>query len=445
MAEAQAQILNSLKRIDRETEKTKKRLETMGASAKVGAAGISTSAVVATEKIQGVGKQAERTTKSLDSMAASTFRSAQRWRTFGYLAGMTLTAPLVLAGKSAIDTARNFEYSMQKIQGLAGLPKEEVIKLRKEVLALAPALAQTPQKLAEALYFISSTGWKDSAQAMQILKIAAKGTAAGLGETADVAKLVTYSLNAYKKSGYTAARVADIFTAAVVQGGIEAEGFAEAMQSVLPISSAMGLRLEGVAGAMAATSLQGAKAANAATYLRGMLNSLLKIKPGSIASKALAQLGVTVEDLYRILQEKGGVLKVLIKLQELSKKSTGNIFLKELFRDIRGLTEVLALSGENLEWNQKVIDAVESSYGSLGLAVAATAQTIEIRMRRVKATMDVIKITLGDNISQIVVPALESLVSTLKDFSDWFARADYHTQKFIVHLAGLIAALGPLS
>ena len=50
-------------------------------------------------------------------MIGSLSMMAQRLRTFGYLASATLTAPIVLAGKSVAKLSTDFEFAMQKIVG----------------------------------------------------------------------------------------------------------------------------------------------------------------------------------------------------------------------------------------------------------------------------------------------------------------------------------------
>ena len=387
----------------------------------------------------------DKATKSIDQMTSSIYRSAQRWRTFGYLASIALTAPIVLAGKKSIETASDFEYSMNKIVGLVGIGRDKVAGFKKEIMDMSLATGQTSTKLAESLYYITSAGFKEGAQALRILEVAARGSTAGLGDMVDVSKLLVFSMNAYKKSGLSATNVADIFVAAVREGALEAGDFAGAIQSVIPIASAMGVGLEQVAGSMAAMSLQGASAQNAAVYLKGMLNALLKIKPGGMASKALKEFGLTAEDLYSELAKPNGLMNVLMRLQELSKKSTGNQFLKEIFRDIRAMTGELSLTGENLEYNQFVMNEVAKAGGDLARADDAVSNGMD-KMRKTLASLsEIIKIKLGDDLAKIVLPAFKSLLETIKGIVNAFDRMSDGTKKTIVHVIGLLAALGPLA
>lgn len=382
---------------------------------------------------------------ALNKYTTHLFQSAQRWRTFGYLTSIVITAPLIAAGKAAIDSAGDFNYAMAKIRGLAGIPLGAIGLLKDELKSLAIQTAQTPEALAEAAYFTASAGFKDSAQVLSIVETSAKMATAGMGSAADNAKVLVFSMNAYRKSGLTAAKAADIFTAAVTEGAIETDQFSTAMQQVLPIASNMGIGLEQVAGSMAAMSLQGASAQNSAVYLKGMLNSLLKIKPNNAAGKALAEFGITADDLYEQLRKPGGLLKVLIQLQELSEKSTGNPFLKDIFRDIRAMTGALSLTGENLEYNAYVMDQVAKASGTMENAYGAVQGQIEVVKNRIKALTEVMKIEFGETLAKYILPYIEKWINRLKNLIIWFNNTNEGFKKFVVGAGTILIALGPLA
>jgi len=381
----------------------------------------------------------------LNKMTSHMFLVAQRWRTFGYLTSAVITAPLVMAGKAAIDSAGDFNYAMAKMRGLAGIPLDSIDNLKESLKELAIQTAQTPQALSEAAYFTASAGFKDSAQVMSIVETAAKMATAGMGSAGDNAKVLVFSMNAYRKSGLTAAQAADIFTAAVREGAIETDQFSTAMQQVLPLASSMGVGLDQVAGSMAAMSLQGASAQNSAVYLKGMLNALLKIKPGNAADKALKQFGITADDLYEQLRQPGGLLKVLVRLQELSKQSTGNVFIKDIFRDIRAMTGALSLTGENLEYNAKVMQEVANAGGSMEDAYGAVQGQIEVVKKRLKALSEVMKIEFGETLAKFILPYLEKWIIRLKNLITWFNSTGEGFKKFITIIGGVLTVMGPIA
>ena len=55
---------------------------------------------------------------ALGRMNTALAMTAQRFRTFGYLASITLTAPIIMLSKAIIQIGKDYEYTMQKIVGL---------------------------------------------------------------------------------------------------------------------------------------------------------------------------------------------------------------------------------------------------------------------------------------------------------------------------------------
>jgi len=103
----------------------------------------------------------KKTTTSLNSMS-------QRFRTFGYLASAAITAPIVLGAKAMVTLANNYESSLSKVIGLVGIARTQVEAWSKSILKMAPEVAKGPEKLADALYFITSGGIRGS-EAMEVL------------------------------------------------------------------------------------------------------------------------------------------------------------------------------------------------------------------------------------------------------------------------------------
>jgi TP901 family phage tail tape measure protein len=278
---------------------------------------------------------------------------SQKFRTFGYLASATITAPMVLAGKAVFDMAKEYEYSMQKIVGLTGVAQQSVNNWSDAILKLGPQIGKGPKELADALYFISSSGIK-GAEAMNVLELSAKAAASGLGETKDVADLLTSALNAYRGTGLTAGYATDVLVAAVREGKAEAAGFASAMGQIIPIAAQLGVTFDQVAGGMAAITLTGSTSSQAAVYLKGVFNSLLKATTQGEA--ALRSAGTSYGELRRILGE-NGLIPLMQKLRDINQKY-GDELLSDVLPNIRALTGFLSLAGKNFQYNTEVMKRV---------------------------------------------------------------------------------------
>jgi hypothetical protein len=187
---------------------------------------------------------------------------------------------LASAGRAVVDfvrgseeAAKQYQKTMAEIVGLTGTSTQAVGQLSQQVLQLAGPVAKAPQELADALYFVLSSG-VDAAHAMDVVTASAKASAAGLGETKIVADLVTSVMNAYGQQNISAAHATDILTQAVKDGKGEPDAYAAALGRVLPIASAAGVNFEQVAASIATMTRTGLDANEATTALRGIIGSL---------------------------------------------------------------------------------------------------------------------------------------------------------------------------
>jgi hypothetical protein len=128
---------------------------------------------------------------------------------------------LAAGGVAAVKMADSFETSMQRVVGLAGQSQKQVDAWGKQLLQLGPQLGKSPQELADALYFVASSGVSAS-KAMDVVTASAKASAAGLGDTQTVADAVTSVMNAYGEANITAAQATDVLVATVREGKGEA-------------------------------------------------------------------------------------------------------------------------------------------------------------------------------------------------------------------------------
>lgn len=417
-------IIGMLKRISDEAEKTKSKLK-----------GVKDEVSKSDEPFRLFSKKTE----------AYLGLVSQRIRTVGYLFSATLTAPMTMAGKSVAKMATEYEYSMQKIVGLTGTAQNVVNQWNKDIQKMSVELGRGPQELAEGIYFIASSGIH-GAQALDVLEKSAKAAAAGLGDTQDMADYLTSVLNAYRGTGLTAAYATDVLVAAVREGKAEASGFAAAMGSITPLAANLGVSIDQVAGAMAAITLTGSTSAQAATYLRGVFNVLMKeTKQGVVAmdeaTEALGMMKISYEDLRTILREQG-IMALMEKLNELT-EGYGETLVSKVFPNIRAMLGVLSLSGKNMQYNSEIMKEITDSTGALSEAFAAVAETIRIRYDKALSKMRISMINLGKHVAEVLLPLLEKVVNVISKVSEWFDNLSEEQRKNVIKWTMIIAAVGP--
>jgi TP901 family phage tail tape measure protein len=308
--------------------------------------------------------------------------------------------------------ALDYNDAFTKIAAISNASAGEIAKWKEEVLDLAGETAKSPKELADALFFLASAGLKSS-QIMPALEASAKGAAVGLGETADVANIVASTLNAYAGAGLKAAQVTDTLVAAVREGRAEPQEFATALGRILPIASAAGISFSDVAASLAGLSNIGLDVNEGVTAMRGLFQAL--VAPTDTAATAMKGVGLSAQDLLDSLQQ-DGLIATIRMLDSAVKKNTGSQseymgVLRDIVPNVRSLTGLLGLTTQEAERVNSVFNRVRESTGSLGEAMATTAESPGFKLRQAITELGVAMIQLGD----IIIPALVAVVEFIQE------------------------------
>lgn len=301
-------------------------------------------------------------------------------------------------------------------------------------MRLSGETAKAPVELADAMFFITSAGLR-GADALAVLEISAKGAAAGLGETAVVADLVTSAVNAYGIENLSAAKATDILTAAVREGKAEAPELAESLGQVLPIASALEVSFDQVGAAVASMTRTGTKATTASIQLRQILASLLK--PTQMAEDAMVEMGTSGAELRKQLREKG-LISVLGFLAEQLK--TNEQAMAQVFPNIRALSGALDIMGGNAEENIGIFERMTDVTGMTEKAFAVAAKTAHFQFNQALSELKQEMIALGVTL----MPIFKSILNSVRNGVRWFKNLSDISKKVGIVLAGVAIAAGPV-
>ena len=366
----------------------------------------------------------------------------QKFANLSMMVGRTMTRfvtlPMVLAGGAAINTQKKFEASMTKIIGLVGVSREVVEKWNKEVLNMSRVTGRGPVELADALYFVTSAGIR-GAEAMEVLEMSAKASAAGLGETKVIADLVTSAMNAYGKENLSAAQATDILVASVREGKAEADELAGAMGMVLPIASEFGVSFDQVGAAFAGMTRTGTNARVAATQLKAILSAMAS--PSKQAADAMAKYNINAETFRKTVREKGLITALLDLRAAVGDNEEG---LADIFPNIRALMGVLDLLGANMQYNVKIFEALTNAGGSLERAFQEVQGTTQQKLNVALATLQATFVSLGEVLKPFVVGILAKLNDKLHMIGASFQAMTTQQRETKLHTLALTVAIGPL-
>lgn len=368
------------------------------------------------------------------TFASSIGRLSQHALRLGTVLSAAITAPLIGIGAASVKEFTKFETTLSRIEGLVGLSAAEVEKLGNAAKLLGPEAGKSANELAEALYFVASAGFTAN-EAIEVVKIASRAAAAGLGETKAVANAITGAMAAYGKANLSATEATDILTAAVKVGKAEAAEFSPVLGMLLPLSSELGVSFGETAGMLGYLTRVTGNASQAATQVRGAFTQM--VRTTKQAREALAAVGLTTDYFRQAIKERGA----LAAMSDLRKRlEEAHIPLTKVWEDIEGLIGVLQLTGPGMSDAAAAINETANSAGVTDAAFAAAAKTTEFRLNQSISNLKNSMIDLGE----VLIPVVEDLSAGVSSLTKFFSGLNDENKRLVVYAGAAVAALGPM-
>jgi TP901 family phage tail tape measure protein len=345
----------------------------------------------------------------------------------GKVAMLAMGAAAAGVAYESVKLASNFNQAMELIHTQAGASQAEVEGLKNSVLALAPATGIGPEKLAEGLYHIESTGFRGQ-QALDILKAAAQDAAMGLADLDTVTYALSGTMSVGMKDIHGAADATAYLNTIVGMGDMKMDKLAAAIGTgVLPSFKSAGLGMVDFGAALATISDNSVGADEAATRLRMTVS--LMAAPSGKAKDALASIGIGATQLADDMRKPDGLLAAVMDLKthlEESGKTASqqNAIISQAFGGGRSSSAILTLLEES--------DRLKSKYAGLGTAASRAAQQQDAWAQQQKQFSQQMK-ELGAEVQVIGVKIGEFLIPYIQKSAEWLTK---HIE--VVKIAALV-------
>lgn len=408
-------------------------------------AGVATTAVeetsaateAANKKAQGLG----------NGIRSSLTKQITAMRTIGRSLTRYVSVPLAAIAIGSGVMAAHFDRSMNLVATDAGGSVKEVGRLKGQVLDLAKHSQFGPQKLADSLFHVESSGYR-GAKAMLVLNEAQKLATTG---NSDLEK-TTYGLVSATKALYgdslkNVNRTAAEMNGIVAHGDLRLEELVSAMATgVIPKAKAMGLNLRDVGAAMDIMTRRGIPAQRAAYALGFTMQKLIPY--GKKAEEAFESIGLGQETLLK--RSQGGKfgyvsgLELLQKhLDRLPTKGQQTKVIEEMFGGGR-MTSGLLTDLQNLGEMRKVYGELGDEVGKYNRHVKEAEEQPMVKAQRAWSGIQASLIEVGQVLLPAAIPPMEHFASFVTGIATGFAALPPSTQHTIVGIAGIAAVLGPV-
>ena len=347
----------------------------------------------------------------------------------------SVTLPLTIFGTASTMMAKTFDENMTKIKTLVGASESDFKLYEQNIKGIAVRTGQSMNAVSDALFAVTSAGVKGE-KALELLGMASKASAVGMGDVKDIARATTGIMNAYKKENMSATHAMNVFKKVVEQGNLEASELAPTLGRVVGMAQTMGISFEEVGASIATFTRLGVDSASAVTGLRSIMAGLAS--PTQEAKETMAQFGLSAEGLREKLSTDGlaGTLEMLMEA------TGGNIdSLSSLFPNIRALTAVLGTAGSQGQAYKDVLAEIKNSHGALDEAFEETEKSSSFKL---KQAMNGISSSMNE-MGAVIMPMVASAIATISNLFNKavtaFTSLDSETQLLIGSLAGVTLAL----
>jgi len=279
--------------------------------------------------------------------------------------GLAGIAAIIGGGLGFVVATRNaseFSQAMSEVSTLVDTAAVDMDLLREGVLDVSNAFGTKATSVAKGLYQTISSGAVDAADSIGFLKQAQALATAGVASTEQAVDALTTTLNAYGLEASEAGRISDVLFETVRQGKTTLPELAQNLGRAIPLAAAMGISIEELTAAVAALTKAGIATDQAVVSLRGAFSAL--ISPTTEADAILRAYNI---DISKSRIEQDGFAGVLAEVAE--KLGDNQRAIAGVFPNVRALTGVFALVGNQFQTFQDILEANRGSLGATGVAL----------------------------------------------------------------------------
>lgn len=348
----------------------------------------------------------------------------------------TVTLPLVGIAGAGLKVATDFEKGMSEVRAISGATGKDFDALREKAIELGADTAFSSNEVAAAMTEMAKAGWNADLIVKEMGGVLSAAAASGEG-LASVATIVADAMTGFADETLTSTKVADLLTQAANSGTIGIADLGESFKYIAPVAGAMGLSIEDTTTAISAMSMAGIKGSQAGTALRTMLTNL--VNPSDSAATVMEELGISATNADGSMKSLDEIVANLRDgfsgLTEAEKAQSAAILAGKT-----GMSGMLALLNLTEEEYNAIAESMDNAGGVAEETAAIMQDNLQSKIEQLGGALESLAIKMAD----YVLPYLQQFVVWLTGLIDKFTNLDESTQKTILVIAGIAAAIGPV-
>ena len=349
---------------------------------------------------------------------------------------LPVTAGITALGTAAVKTGADFDSAMSKVAAVSGATGDDLEALRAKAREMGSQTKFSASEAAEAMNYMAMAGWKTEDMLSGIEGIMNLAAASGedLATTSDI---VTDALTAFGLTAADSAHFADVLAAASSNANTNVSMMGETFKYAAPVAGSLGFSVEDTAEAIGLMANAGIKSTQAGTSLRSIMTALAgEVK---FCGESIGEVEIQTTNADGSMRELSDILAdcrvAFAGLSESEQASAAQALVGK-----NAMSGFLALMNAVPADIDKLSGAISNCDGT-SLSMAETMQdNLAGQLTILKSQLEELAISFSD----ILMPAIRSIVSHIQGLVDKLNQLDPQTKETIVKIALVAAALGPM-
>ena len=349
---------------------------------------------------------------------------------------LPVTAGITALGTAAVKTGADFDAAMSKVAAVSGTTGEDLEALRAKAREMGSQTKFSASEAAEAMNYMAMAGWKTEDMLSGIEGVMNLAAASGedLATTSDI---VTDALTAFGLTAADSAHFADVLAAASSNANTNVSMMGETFKYAAPVAGSLGFSVEDTAQAIGLMANAGIKSTQAGTSLRSIMTALA----GDVkfCGESIGEVEIQTTNADGSMRELSDILTdcrtAFTGLSESEQASAAQALVGK--NTMSGFLALMNAAPADID---KLSGAISNCDGT-SLSMAETMQdNLAGQLTILKSQLEELAISFSD----ILMPAIRSIVSHIQGLVDKLNQLDPQTKETIVKIALVAAALGPM-
>ena len=380
--------------------------------------------------------QTEASKNKIEALGSKISGVGDKFQSVGKSLTKSVTVPLVAVGTAGLKVATDFEKGMSEVKAITQASATDFEALRDTAIDLGASTAFSASEVAGAMTEMAKAGWS-SQQIIDGMGGVLDAAAASGESLASVSTIVADAITGFGLAAGDSAMVADLLTQAANSGTIGINDLGESFKYVAPVAQSMGLSITDVTTALSVMSMAGIKGSQAGTSLRTTLTNL--VKPTDAMAIAMEELGIEVTN-------SDGTMKSLDSIVGILRDSFSGLtdeqkaYYAATLAGKEGMSGLLSLLNLTEEEYNAVAASMENANGVAQETAAVMQDNLQSKLEQLMGSLESLAIVLADN----VIPPFTEFIEWLTGLIEKFTELSPGAQKFILILAGIAIAVGPI-